>query len=151
MPSYLAYLDSICDWEAPGWVYENMEPLPDIDSLKEFKIKCVKRIPDSGMPGLDLSASLGIIDYVYYRLYRLDPETGDVVRLGRTDCGMATMGKDYHELFTATDPRHWPAVDGQLFCMDMIQRGSEKSCTMCRCSSIYRIVSCDAAATSPIR
>ena len=123
MPDYLAYLDAICDWEAPDWVYENIDPLPDIDSLSEFRIKAVKRISERGMPGLDVTSSMGMIDYVYYRLYRLDPETGEVVRLGRTDCGFEAWPGGYRELFTATDPTHWPAVDGELFCMDLIRKG----------------------------
>ena len=121
MPNYLAYLDAINDWKAPGWVYEQVEPVPDVDTIASFRIKAVKRMSARGMPGLDMYSSLGSIDDVCYRLYRLDPETGEVVRLGRTDCGIETWGEDYRDLFTATDPTHWPSVDGVLFCMDLVQ------------------------------
>ena len=121
MPTYLAYLDAINDWSAPDWVYEYVEPVPDIDTIEDFRIAAVKRISEGGIPGLDMEGTASNIDDVYYRLYRLDEETGNVLRLGRTNCGSEAWGEDYHTLFRASDPTHWPAVDGTLFCMDLIQ------------------------------
>ena len=120
-PEYLAYLDAITDWKAPGWVFEKVEPLPDIDSLEDFRLLVVRRMTDSGMPALDMTQSLDIIDNVYYRLYKLDEETGDVLRLGRSGCAEVSWNQGLNTLFRAKDPVHWPSVDGVLFCMDLIQ------------------------------
>lgn len=103
MPAYLAFLDAITDWEAPDWVFEHTDPIPDIDSIEAFRIKAVKRMSKNGMPALDMDDSHANIDSVYYCLYRLDEETGDVIRLGRTDCGIETWGEDYDLLYRATD------------------------------------------------
>ena len=121
LPPYLAFLDAISDWEAPDWVYEQVEPVPDIDSIEEFRIKAVKSMSSNGWPGLDITETLTNIDNVYYHLYRLDPETGDVVRLGRTDCSIEAFEEDYKVLFRATDPLNWPTVEGELLCIDLIQ------------------------------
>ena len=121
MPEYLAYLDAVSEWEAPDWVYEQTEHVPDIDTMEEFMIKATKRMSETGMPGLDVDESLANIDGVYYRLYRKDPATGEVIRLGRTDCAYELCGEHYSPLFHAYDPTHWPSVDGELFCMDLIQ------------------------------
>ena len=120
-PEYLAYLDAITDWHAPGWVFEHVEPVPDIDSLEAFRLLAVKMMTESGMPALDMSDSMDIIDSVYYRLYKLDEETGNLIRLGRTGCAEVTWNQGFNTLFRANDPVHWPAVDGVLFCMDLIQ------------------------------
>ena len=120
MPAYLAYLDAICDWEAPDWVYDHIEHVPDIDSIEEFRLKAVKRISGNGWPGLDMTESITNIDNVYYRLYRLDSETGEAVRLGRTDCSIETSDEG-GVLYRATDPLNWPSVEGQLICIDLIQ------------------------------
>ena len=81
------------------------------------------------MPALSLKDSLFIAEDVYYRLYRLDEETGDVVRLGRTSCITETVDQDsdFVILLRARDPLHWPSVDGVMFCMDMVDlQGNQK-------------------------
>lgn len=120
MPQYLAYLDAITDWEAPAWVYEHTEPVPDIDSIGEFRIKVKKVLGPEGMPGLVAGKEVTTIHNVYYRLYRLDEETGEVIRLGRTDCSIDPYENNGVQ-YRAADPVHWPSVDGTLFCMDLIQ------------------------------
>ena len=92
--------------------------MPPIDSIEDFRLTAVKMLSDKGMPGLNVD---GLYDDVYYRLYRLDGETGEVVCLGRTDCGFDSWNDGLDVLYRATDPVHWPAVNGELFCMDLIQ------------------------------
>ena len=45
----------ICNWEAPAWVYEHVEPVPDVDTIDEFRIKAVREMSKNGWPGLDVS------------------------------------------------------------------------------------------------
>ena len=129
LAEYLAYLEAVLPWTAPDWVHESVEPVPDIDTIPEFTITVEKRFCADGMPALNLKDSAFIVDRVYYRLYRLNEESGDVVRLGRTNCTIevAEQDSDYVVLQRARDPLHWPSVDGVLFCMDMIElRGNTK-------------------------
>ena len=119
LPQYLAYLDAISEWEAPSWVYEQVEPVPEINDLDEFRIYITRYMKD-GMPGLLIEHIDLLLNDVFYRLYRLDEETGNVLYLGRTDCGLE-MAKDFQLMWRASDPMHWPAVDGALCCIDLIQ------------------------------
>ena len=124
MPHYLAYIDAVSDWTAPDWVYENMPRLPEIDDIGEFRIRMQKQRCADGMLGFLLKSggSEAYVNMVYYTLYRLNEETGETVRLGRTDCIMAASGnEDFELLWRASDPMHWPAVEGQLLCMDLVQ------------------------------
>ena len=126
---YLAYVEAIFPWSAPDWVHESVEPVPDIDTIPEFTVTVEKRFCKDGMPALNLKDSAYIVDDVYYRLYRLDEKTGDVVRLGRTNCSteVSEGDSDSVTLWRAKDPLHWPSVNGVLFCMDMVElNGNQK-------------------------
>ena len=101
------------------YTYEQTERLPNVDSIAELRIAPVKTMDAKGMPGLNFGTMAINVNRVYYRLYRLDEETGQVVRLGRTACGVDFSMDD--EVWSATDPMHWPAIDGELCCIDMIR------------------------------
>ncbi len=119
LASYLAYLDAISTWSAPEWVYEQTERLRELDTIEELQITIEKRMASDGMPALDLGTTSGNLDDLYYRLYRLDEDTGEILRLGMTDCGIDSQDEDL--LWRATDPLHWPAIDGVLCCMDLVR------------------------------
>lgn len=117
MPSYLAYIDALSDWTAPDWVYDYTERLPEIDDIWHMRIEVKKQLCADGMPGLSLSVEdLSNVDMVCYTLYRVNEETGETVRLGKTNCT-----RDKQKIWRATDPMHWPSVEGELMCMDLIQ------------------------------
>ena len=125
IPDYLAYIDAISDWTAPEEVYEAAEYIPEIDEIEGLGILFQRKICSDGMPALLIQTELmPNIDKAYYTLYRLNEETGEVVRLGRTDCICGFANEESPELdlvWRASDPMHWPAVDGELICMDLIQ------------------------------
>ena len=120
MPHYLAYIDAITDWTAPDWVYEKTERLLGIDEIETLKITIEKRMAENGIPGLCFGQTEKSLDEVYYRLYREDEDTGELLRLGRTDCGQ-TMAEDGQVLWRPNDPMHWPAIDNVLCCIDLVQ------------------------------
>ena len=120
MPEYLAYLDAINTWTAPDQIYEQVERLPNIDDIEEMRIHLTRRMSSDGMPALVIDGTDYNLDDVYYRLYKLEEATGEVVRLGRTDCMFDFTDDEY--LFRAGDPMHWPAIDGSLCCIDLIQK-----------------------------
>ena len=119
---YLAYLDAITAWTAPDWVYEQTKRLPEIDTIKELKVNISKEISPSGMPALLMHYTGVRQAEIYYRLYRLDEGKGEKVRLGRIACSVE-YGED-KTLWRAGDPMHWPAVDGSLCCIDLVQDGN---------------------------
>ena len=120
MPQYLAYIDAISpSWTAPDWVYEKTERLPSIEDIEGMQIVPVKTMTDEGMPALTFGDTEDNVKNVYYRMYRLDERTGKVVRLGRTSCGWDY--RDFDIIWHASDPLHWPAVDKELCCIDLVQ------------------------------
>ena len=119
MPVYLAYIDAISPWTAPDWVYEQTERLPSVDDIEEFKIVPVRTWAEDGMPAVTFAGTDQGVEDVFYRLYRLDEQTGRLVRLGRTVCGFYFDDMDL--VYRAMDPTHWPAIDGELCCIDMIE------------------------------
>ncbi len=127
MPFYLAYIDSISDWTAPDWVYEFTERLTDIDDNSWMQIWIQKKLDIDGMPGITVLEDITNLDKICYSLYRVDPETGATIRLGRTDCigRIRTSENASDRIWRAADPMHWPSVDGVLLCMDLVQVRNE--------------------------
>ena len=125
MPTYLAYIDAISPWTAPDWVYETVVRLPEIDTIEELAIVPAKVMTSDGMPALTFGETERNVKNVCYNLYRLDELTGQTMRLGHTLCGFVfEESGPFNLLWRATDPLHWPAVDGELCCIDMIQDSS---------------------------
>lgn len=122
LPAYLAFLDAISGWSAPDEVYEQVEKLPHIDTIEQMQVTITRTLATSnGLPGIKVpdSAIFSLSDG-YYTLYQLNAETGEIIRLGKTSCGYDMADED-GLIFRANDPMHWPAVDGTLCCIDMVQ------------------------------
>ncbi|MBQ8110739.1 MAG: hypothetical protein IJ124_11325 [Clostridia bacterium] len=122
MPVYLAYIDAISPWDAPDWVYQTVDPLPGIDGIDAFNFVTTKVLCNDGFPGVTFGDGEMSMRDVYYSLYRLDEQKGQTVLLGRTICGFEFKGNTI--FWRASDPMHWPAIDGELCCIDMIQDNS---------------------------
>ena len=120
MPSYLAYLDAISPWNAPAEIYENAEELPEIDSIDELQVTIEKRIDENSLPVLSFKGTEMNLDNLYYRLYRLDEQTGETVMLGRTDCTALNVDSD-GTLWGPELPSSWPAIEDELCCIDLVE------------------------------
>ena len=121
MPAYLALLDAISPWTAPEDVYAQTERLPEISGIEKYHLEGEKTHTESGMPALGLS---GPLLNAFYNLYRLDEDTGEIILLGKTDCGTGYVNDRL--LVWATDPMHWPTLEGTLCCIDLVlNNGSE--------------------------
>ncbi len=120
IPSYLAFLDAISEWTAPDWVYDVVERLPELKTRSEFETKIEKCMSPNGIPGLYIERDgMGYLSLINYQLYRYDPETEQVVRLGSTLC--RALGKDDGVfIWGAVAPWKWPSIDGQLCDIEMI-------------------------------
>lgn len=122
MPRYLAFIDGVSSWTAPDWVYEYVERTPEIDSIDELRLLVKKKRGADGMPGVVYGDSVRNMLQTWYRLYRLDDETGELLWLGSTDCfAEALEDEDCSVMYRAADPMHWPAIDGNPICMELIQ------------------------------
>ncbi len=120
-PAYLAFLDAISVWSAPGWVYEQTERLPHISTIGELQVTIEKITTKDGMPALSFHDSDSNLDDLYYRLYRLEEETGELIRLGTSDCDAAFSEKDGMIVWLPEDLTRWPAIEGTTCCIDLIQ------------------------------
>ena len=119
-PSYLAFLDAISEWEAPKDLYDLVERLPRLEDRNEFKAVLEKRINVNGVPGIYIDKDdENYISGINYRLYRYDPDTDQVLQLGKTPCrAISTEDGDY--LFSAIAPWMWPSINGQLCDIEMV-------------------------------
>ena len=120
-PHYLAFIDSISDWTAPDWVYDSAKRLPNVDSVDAFDVRVRRTLCADGMPAIEIDLNTTEnTDNAFYCLYRLNEETGELMHLGRTDC-IYEPTQDTGLIWRAADPMHWPAIDDELICMDLVQ------------------------------
>ena len=119
LPHYLAFLDAISSWTAPDAVFEVAPRLPELSTLDGYRMTAEKRMSQDGVPGLAFQED----DYRYlnvnYRLYRQDPESGQLMRLGRTPC-RSFRTDDGLILWSAVEPWWWPSIDGNLCDIEMV-------------------------------
>ncbi|MBR3334374.1 MAG: hypothetical protein IKG23_08810 [Clostridia bacterium] len=119
LPSYLAFLDASSEWSAPDWVYADAEKLPSIDTIEALQVSIEKKLTENGMPALSFGLTEDNMGYLYYNLYRLNEETGEIERLGRTDCVPEPTAEG--TVWKPENPMTWPGVDGVPCCIDLIQ------------------------------
>ena len=117
---YLAFLDAVSEWTAPEWVYEETERVPNIDTIAEMRITTEKVLTPAAMPGLSFGENVQNVSDVYYNLYRLNEETGDIEWLGRTDCSPERTDR-YFQVFRPNDLMQWPSIEGIPCCIGLIQ------------------------------
>ena len=116
---YLAILDALSDWNAPEYLYDQVERLPKIDEIETLKMKVERCVSKDGMPAVKV-LNIPRLHDVYYCLYRLDESTGQTLRMGRTPCRRIALEDGSGVLFLANEPWRWPAIQGQPCCMEYI-------------------------------
>ena len=120
MPACLAYLDAISSWTAPETVYGQTERLPGIDTIEELQDTVKKTMTEKGMPALCFPMDEMSITEIRYGLYRLDEETGELLRLGRIEADVKTeAGQEI--LWTADEGMRWLTVEGMPCCAELIK------------------------------
>lgn len=123
-PHYLALIDAVHVWKAPEWVYEIVEPLPEIDSLSKYSLDVEKQVFTNGIPGVILTNDYSNTTTILYRMYRLNPETSQVQRLGSFS---AVSGSDDNDnvIWYADEPWLWPSIDGVYCCMETVETDTD--------------------------
>ena len=109
-PHYLALLDAISPWEAPDWVYEQVEKVPEPMDERVHQVTVEKRIWKNGSPAFAILEGDKIISSVEYNLYKLDEATGLKIRLGEVP---VVYDPDV-DMFRIYDLLKWPSFDGSL-------------------------------------
>lgn len=109
-PQYLALLDAVSPWEAPDWVYEQVEKVQEPADKKAYQVTVEKRIWKNGSPAFAILEGDMMIGSVEYNLYRLDEATGLRTRLG----DVPVVYDPDEQIFRIYDLLKWPAFDGSL-------------------------------------
>ena len=111
---YLALLDAINPkWNAPEWVNQQAEKLPEIADLPAYQIRIKKGFSADGTPQITVVDGLRNLRYAYASVLYQNPNTGNIVYLGDTDAipsedeasGEITFNMDG---FTT----EWPTLEG---------------------------------------
>lgn len=124
---YLALLDAINpNWDAPDWVFEQAEKLPEIVDMPNYQIRLKKSLNDDGVPQITVLDGFRNLRNVYVDMLYLNPKTGDTVYLSNTIAdemwdetnSQATFGLNSFEKWPALDGVHCAAqiVDADYFC-----------------------------------
>ena len=119
-PHYLALLDAISPWSAPEEIYEQVERLPEMSEIPEFKVKVNKQIFRDGTPAFTIEEGYDInVGTVVYNIYRLNEETGQMESLGN-----AGVYQDTHDdprgIYRIYDLWNWPAINGMLCQIELL-------------------------------
>ncbi len=110
---YLTLLDAINpNWDAPDWVFEQAEKLPEIVDLPNYHIRLKKSLDGDGVHQITVLDGFRNLRNVYVDMLYLNPKTGSAVYLSDTIAeetwdeanGQATYGLNSFE--------EWPALEG---------------------------------------
>ncbi len=109
--NYLAMLDAISAWEAPDWVYDKVDKIPEPADENTYRVTIEKKIwEQNGSPAFSVTSGRTNVSTVLYKLYQKDELTGEIIRLGKIPVYYDTEAGIYrvYDLMT------WPAIDGNL-------------------------------------
>ena len=109
-PHYLALLDAISSWNAPDWVFEQAEKLPELDAESAYHITVEKKIWENGSPAFSIVDGENLISMVQYNLYREDEVSRQIICLGEVP---VYYDPDVN-LYRVYDLLTWPAFEGHL-------------------------------------
>lgn len=109
---YLALLDAVNpNWEAPEWVYEQAERLPEIVDLPSYQIRVEKGTDPDGTPNIAVVDGYPSMWNVHVDVYRLNPRSGNIVRLGRGDANYTVDAAARRVTFSLQDFTIWPTLE----------------------------------------
>ena len=110
---YLALLDAINpEWQAPAWVFEKAEKLPEIVDMQSYQIRVKKGLHTDGSPTFTVVAGFPCLWDVSVDVSWLNPASGNIVRLGRTKAGYELNVEAQQATFGLADFTTWPTLEG---------------------------------------
>lgn len=109
----LALLDAINpNWDAPDWVFEQAEKLPEIVDLPNYQIRLKKSLGDDGVPQITVLDGFRNLRNVYVDMLYLNPKTGDTVYLSDTIAEEMTDEANGQATYCLSSFEEWPALEG---------------------------------------
>ena len=110
---YLALLDAINpEWQAPAWVFEKAEKLPEIVDLQSYQIRVKKGFHTDGSPTFTVVAGFPCLWDVSVDVSWLNPASGNIVRLGRTKAGYELNVEAQQVTYGLANFTTWPTLEG---------------------------------------
>lgn len=110
---YLALLDAINPgWNAPDWVFEHAEKLPEIVDIQDYQIRVEKGMGAKGSPIIAIADGFSCVWNVHVNVSRMNPRTGNIVRLGSSNAYGTWDGAANRAVFCLEDFTNWPALEG---------------------------------------
>ena len=107
-PHYLAILDAISPWEAPDWVYEQADRVPELPDESIYQVKVEKTVWKNGSPAFRVTDGEYNVSSVRYTLYKFDELLEQKVNLGV----VPVFYDKEAELYRVYDLTSWPSIDG---------------------------------------
>jgi len=118
---YLALLDAInANWQAPDWVFEQVEKLPEIADLPRYQIKIAKTFAADGTPQITVKDGYRNLRNAYMDVLHLDPQTGKTVFLGETSAVYTVDEAAQEATFSLESFPDWPAIEGNYCAAQMV-------------------------------
>ena len=109
---YLALMDAINpNWKAPEWVYEKAEKLPEIVDMPSYQIRVEKGFGSDGTPNIAIVDGYPCLWNVHVDVSRLNPASGNIVRLGRTDAEYALDAASQRISYGLPGLVNWPTLE----------------------------------------
>ena len=112
---YLALLDAINpNWDAPAWVFEQAEKLPEIVEMPNYHIRVKKCLDDAGVPQITVMDGFRNLRYVFVDMLHLNPKTGNTVYLSDTIAEETLDESNSQVSYGLHSFEKWPALEGVL-------------------------------------
>ncbi len=109
---YLALLDAINpQWDAPEWVFEQVEKLPEIVDLPRYQIKIEKTLAAKGSPQFTVKDGYRNLRNAHASVLRLNPQTGNIIYLGDTDAVLSVDEAKEEATFSMVEFAIWPMIE----------------------------------------
>ena len=120
-PHYLVFLDAISPWTAPDWLYEQVDPLPEMSTLDAYQVGITKEVFQDGTPAFSVrEGNEMMVGAVRYRLYRKDEKTGHILSLGEAPAYYDKKTDPEHPVYRVYELQYWPALN-KIHCeVDML-------------------------------
>ena len=119
---YLALLDAInSGWDAPEWVFEQAEKLPEIVDIPRYQIRIEKGLNAEGAPQITVKDGYRSLRFAYVDIFRLNPVTGNVICLGDLSADITVDEASQEITFGLNGFNAWPALEDNYCAAQLVE------------------------------
>lgn len=102
-------------------MYEGAPRLTDIEYRDCYKLRFSIGQDEGEMPVLTVSDPLETVSGCNYLLYRLDEDSGEILKLGQSVCEV-TSEDETEAMFKMNLAETWPAINGEICALELVKR-----------------------------